>query len=157
GTATRSRSGERAGGPGHRRRNGRYHCGVVTSQDEPTEFTSRYRLTREHVNGALWVAVRERAGAGIALLTLICATWSALGPVVRVAAVLIPVGTFLVIRGVFIRAWKAADSYGALREFVLTVNHDGLDIEGGFGKVHHEWSAMRRITRDRTVWVFSKR
>jgi hypothetical protein len=50
------------------------------SVDEPQNFTVRYRLTEADARDAFWFAARDWIPAlvGLALLTLVCATWSPL-------------------------------------------------------------------------------
>ena len=125
------------------------------SSDEPAEFTTRFRLTRADARAALWFAGREWVGwlLGVAVLTLVCATWPALGKAGRVGAIVFPVLTALKALSLLNRSQKDADELGA-RELVLSLNREGLFLDLGLTKSQVQWQAMRRIVRGPAVWLF---
>lgn len=136
----------------------RYHRRRMTSPDESAEFTTRFRLTRADARAALWFAAPEWVGwlIGVALLTVICATWPALGRGGRIGVVLFPVLTALKLLSLLHRSTKSADAFGG-RELVLTLNHEGLGFDSGLASSLLRWPAVRRIVRGPSVWLFYSR
>jgi len=128
------------------------------SSDESAEFTTRFRLTRADTRAALWFAARESVGLliGVALLTVICATWPALGRGGRIGAILFPILTALKILSLLNRSRKSADAFAG-RELVLSLNHEGLGFDSGHANSLLRWPAVRRIVRGPSVWLFYAR
>jgi hypothetical protein len=121
--------------------------------EEPT-YTLRYRLTPEILRQALWFALREPLPLliGIALLALFCASWPALGPIGRAAAIFFPAVTALAVVWMFRSIRGVAD-----QDLVLLLSHEGLCIDSGRWKIEHSWTAIRRIVRGPDVWLVSVR
>ena len=130
----------------------------MTSPDEPTEFTTRFRLTRADARATLWFAAREWAGwmVGLGLLTLVCATWRGLAPWGPLFALVIPIGSGLKILSVLNKTNKLVERYGD-RELVVSINREGLVVDTGLTKGLIRWPALRRIVRDKSIWVFYER
>lgn len=127
----------------------------MTSPDDAAEFTTRFRLTRADTRAALWFGLREWVGwlLGLALLTVICATWTALGRGGRIGAILFPLLTALKLLSLLNRSRKSADAFGG-RELVLSLSHEGLGFDSGLSKSLLRWPAVRRIVRGPSVWLF---
>src|SRR5690349_12045820 len=70
----------------------RYHRGVLPENEAAQRFTTRFRLTREDGRAAVWFSLQEGLGwlIGVALLTLVCVFWPALGKAGSVAAIVVP-------------------------------------------------------------------
>jgi hypothetical protein len=121
-------------------------------------FTARYQVTPRVTRQALWFAAGEWAPVfiGLALLTLICATWSAFGRAGRVFAFVIPALALLLVLSAVERARKAAEPY---RDQDLTITFDaaGFSFESSLGRSSMPWAAFRRIVRGRSGWVFYTR
>src|SRR6478609_6509616 len=112
------------------------------SPDEPTEFTTRFRLTRADTRAALWFAAREWMGwfVGAGLLTLVCAIWPALGNAGRVAALVVPAVTVLKMLSLLNKSTKIADHYRD-RELVLTLGREGVGFDSGLTQTRIRWAA----------------
>jgi hypothetical protein len=125
------------------------------SHDEPAELTTRFRLTYADGRAALWFAAREWVGwlVGLALLTLVCATWRALGGPGAVAALVIPAATILKFLSLLNKMNKLVDRYRD-RELAVSINREGLIVDTGLQKSLIRWPALRRIARGSAVWVF---
>jgi hypothetical protein len=128
------------------------------SPDEPTEFTTRFRLTRADTRAALWFAAREWMGwfIGAGLLTLVCAIWPALGNAGRVAALVVPAVTVLKMLSLLNKSTKIADHYRD-RELVLTLGREGVGFDSGLTQTRIRWAAIRRIVRGPAIWLFDMR
>jgi hypothetical protein len=128
------------------------------SSDEPTKFTAKFRLTRADARAALRFAARDWIGwlVGLALLTLVCATWRGLAPWGSRAALLIPIATGLKLLSVLNKANKLVEQFRN-RELVISINREGLILDTGLTKSLIRWPALRRIVRDKSIWVFYPR
>src|SRR3954462_1450850 len=130
----------------------------MMSPDEPTEFTTRFRLTRADTRAALWFAARDWVGwlVGAALLTLVCAIWPALGTAGRVAALVVPAATVLKMLSLLNKSTKLADRFRD-RELVLALGRGALGFAAGARRPRRRGAAIRRIVRGRAVWLFDMR
>lgn len=90
---------------------------------------------------------------GVALLTVICATWPALGKGGRIGAILFPALTALKILSLLNRSKKSADKFAG-RDLVLSLSREGVGFDSDHIKSLIRWPAMRRIVRGPSVWLF---
>jgi hypothetical protein len=136
----------------------RYHRRRAMSSDEPTEFTAKFRLTRADARATLWFAAREWVGwlVGLALLTLACATWRGLAPWGPLFALVIPIGSGLKFLSLLNKTNKLVERFGD-RELAVSINREGLLLDTGLTKSLIRWPALRRIVRDKSIWVFYAR
>jgi len=131
---------------------------MSTTPDEPTEFTTRFRLPRADTRAALWFSAREWAGwfIGAGLLTLVCAIWPAMGSAGRVAAIVVPAVTVLKMLSLLDKSRKIADRYRD-RDLVLTLGREGVGFDSGLTQTRIRWAAIRRIVRGPAIWLFDMR
>jgi hypothetical protein len=127
-----------------------------TGSDE--EITLRYQLTPAFARQAFWFAVREWMPwlVGIGLLTLVCATWSALGKSGQAAAVALPVAVALMALYYWNRSKRSVEPYFG-REIVVIFHAAGLRVDSGFSRSEMPWASVRQIARRRSLWLVQAR
>lgn len=131
----------------------------MLSPDEAAQrFTTRFRLTREDGRAAVWFSLQEGLGwlIGVALLTLVCVFWPALGTAGGVAAIVVPFATVVKVLSLFNRAAKLVERFRD-RELVVSLDRAGLGFDSGQTQTKIQWAAIRRIVRGPAVWVFTMR
>ncbi len=130
----------------------------MTAAEERPTFTLRYRLTAADVRGAFWFAMRAWLPAlvGLALLTLLCATWRPLGHMGRRAAIVFPAIAGLVLLSMRNRATKSFEPFIG-QDFELSLDPAGLRLDMGLAKTEIPWKTMRWIERGRAYWLFGSR
>jgi hypothetical protein len=131
--------------------------GTMTDRDDDggQTFTARYQLTRALGRHSLWLWLGEWAPflVGLALLTLLCAVWPALGMAGKAMAILIPVLVALLLLNGVSSVQRAIETHLG-RDIVCLFNEKGVSWDTGLAKSEIPWTTMRRIVRGRSVWVF---
>ena len=130
----------------------------MAEADGQASFTLRYRLTTADARRALWSAAPEWTPwlIGVALLTLVCATWRPLGEGGRVGAIFFPSMTLLAILWLLNRTTKAIEPYLG-KDFVLSFDAGGLRLESALAKTEMPWTTVRGVARRRSFWFFDAR
>jgi len=126
--------------------------------DDAAQFTTRFRLTREDARAALWFGARDWVGwvIGVALLTVVCAVWPALGTGGRIGAFVFPALTILRMVSLLNGSKRIADEFRD-RDLVLSLNREGLGLDFGDSQTRIRWAGLRRIVRGDAVWLFHMR
>jgi hypothetical protein len=127
----------------------------MSEADGSTRFTLRFQLTAADVRGALWSTAGDWLPflIGIALLTLLCATWRPLGSAGRLGAIVFPASTLLWFVARLNRATRSLDPYLG-KDFVLSLDAAGLRLESTLANVELPWTTIRSIARHRAYWLF---
>jgi hypothetical protein len=127
----------------------------MSEADGQARFTVRYQLTTADVRGAIWSTAGEWIGflIGIALLTLLCATFRPLGNARIIGVFAFPALTVWWFLARLNRATRALDPYIG-KDFVLSLDAAGLHLESTLVKVEMPWTSIRSVTRYRAYWFF---
>ena len=127
----------------------------MNEADGQARFTVRYQLTTADVRGAIWSTAGEWLGflIGIALLTLLCATWRPLGRAGALGAIVFPAVTVWWFLSRLNRATRSLDPYIG-KDFVLSLDAAGLRLDSALLNVEMPWTSIRSVARHRAYWFF---
>jgi len=127
----------------------------MNEADGQTRFTVRYQLTAADVRGAIWSTAGEWVGflIGVALLTLLCATFRPLGNARLVGVFAFPAATAWWFLARLNRATRSLDPYVG-KDFLLSLDAAGLRLESALVNVELPWTSIRSIARHRAYWFF---
>jgi len=130
----------------------------MTAAEERPSFTLRFQLTAADARGAFWHAAREWLPTlvGVALLTLLCATWRPLGHTGRIAALVFPPVAGLWMLSMRNRVTKSFEPFIG-RDFVISLDPEAMRIDAGLVKHEIPWTTMRQIERGKAYWLFGSR
>jgi hypothetical protein len=118
-------------------------------------FTMRFQLTTADARRAFWSTIGQWVPwlIGVALLTVLCVTWRALGPSGRLGAIVFPAAILLWMLSRLNRATRAIEPYLG-KDLVVSLDEAVVRLDFAVAKVEMPWTTVRAIERYRAYWFF---